>query len=89
MNHTIRLLEDDDYDLNDLGEPEYDFAEMRRRASAEGREYRGKFAGRLMRIALDVAAVFPNEDAVNQALRELIAARAAQTPPHENSSPKP
>ena len=32
MNHTIRLLEDDDYDLNDEGEPEYDFAELRRKA---------------------------------------------------------
>jgi hypothetical protein len=76
MNHTIHLLEDDDYDLNDLGEAEYDFAEMRKRAQAEGREYRGQLAGRLMRIARDVLEVFPDEKAVNQALRELIAARA-------------
>ena len=79
MSHTIHLLEDDDYDLNDLGEPEYDLAEMRRRAQAEGREYRGQFAGRLMRIARDVLEVFPNEESVNQALRELIASRS-QTP---------
>jgi hypothetical protein len=82
MSHTIHLLEDDDYDLNDLGEPEYDLAEMRRRAQAEGREYRGQFAGRLMRIACDVLEVFPDEASVNQALRELIASRS-QTQHHE------
>lgn len=82
MSHTIYLLEDDDYDLNDLGEPEYDLAEMRRRAQAEGREYRGQFAGRLMRIARDVLEVFPDEASVNQALRELIASRS-QTQHHE------
>jgi hypothetical protein len=76
MNHTIHLLEDDDCDLNDLGEPEYDMAEMRRLAEAKGREYRGQFAGRLMRIARDVLEVFPDEESVNQALRELIAARS-------------
>jgi len=75
MNRTIRLLDDDDYDLNDRGEPEYDFAELRKRAKAEGREYRGQAAGRVVRIASYVAAVFPDEESVNQALRELIAAR--------------
>lgn len=85
MNHTIRLLEDDDYDLNDEGEPEYDFAELRRRAKAEGREYRGQAARRLIRLAPDIAAFFPDEEAVNQALREIVASRMsaiaqAQTP---------
>lgn len=75
MKHTIRLLEDENYDLSDHGEPEYDFAELRRRAKAEGREYRGQAARRLVRLAPDVAAVFTDEEAVNQALRELIAAR--------------
>ena len=79
MNHTIRLLEDDDYDLNDRGEPEYDFAELARRAKTEGREYRGQAAGRLVRIAPDIAKVFPDDEAVNQALRELIASRAQAT----------
>ena len=81
MKHKIRLLEDEDYDLSDHGEPEYDFAELRRRAKAEGREYRGQAARRLVRLAPDVAAVFTNEEAVNQALREVIASRmqAAQT----------
>lgn len=82
MNHTIHLLEDDDYDLNDLGETEYDFAEMRQRAQAEGREYRGQFAGRLMRIARDVLEVFPDEASLNQALREVIATRS-QAQRHE------
>jgi hypothetical protein len=75
MNHTIHLLEDDDYDLNDDAEPEYDFAELRRRAKAEGREYSGQAAGRLARLAPDVAAFFPDDEAVNQALREIIASR--------------
>lgn len=75
MNHTIRLLEDDDYDLNDEGESEYDFAELRKRAKSEGREYRGQAARRLIRLAPDIAAFFPDEEAVNQALRELIAFR--------------
>ena len=76
MKATIRLLEDDNYDLSDEAAPEYDFADLRARAKAEGREYRGQAAGRLMRIARDVAEVFPDEASVNQALRELIAARA-------------
>ena len=77
MNHTIRLLEDDDYDLNDEGEPEYDFAELRRKAKAEGREYHGQAARRLVRLAPDIAAFFPDEEAVNQALREIVASRMA------------
>lgn len=72
MNHTIRLLEDDNYDLNDHGEPEYDFAELRRRAKLEGREYRGQASGRLAKLAPDVAAFFPNDEALNRALREII-----------------
>lgn len=77
MNHTIRLLEDDDYDLIDEGEPEYDFAELRRRAKAEGREYKGQAARRIIRLAPDIATFFPDEESVNQALREVIAARIA------------
>ncbi len=77
MKHTIRWLEDDDYDLNDQGEPEYDFAELRKRAKAEGREYKGQAARRLIRLAPDIAPFFPDEEAVNQALREVIASRMA------------
>lgn len=76
MKPTIRLLEDADYDLNDQGEPEYDFAELAQRAKAEGREYHRQAAGRLVRIAPDIARVFPDEEAVNRALREFIASRA-------------
>lgn len=88
MKHTIRLLEDENYDLSDHGEPEYDFAELRRRAKAEGREYRGQAARRLVRLAPDVAAVFTDEEAVNQALREVIASRmqAAQTEAQQSIS---
>ncbi len=86
MNHTIRLLEDDDYDLNDEGEPEYDFVELRRRAKAEGREYRGQAARRLIRLAPDIAAFFPDEEAVNQALREIVASRMSATAQAQTSN---
>lgn len=72
MKHTIRLLEGDDYDLNDEAEPEYDFATLRDEARAVGREYRGQAAGRLVRLAPDVADFFPTAEAVNEALRRLI-----------------
>jgi hypothetical protein len=85
MQHEVTILTDDDYDLDDDIAPEYDLAAMREAARKAGFETRRRF----VRLAPDVAAAFPNEEAVNQALRELIAARAAQTPPNENSSPKP
>ncbi|MGH9799514.1 MAG: hypothetical protein ACRD82_04055 [Blastocatellia bacterium] len=87
MNHTIRLLEDDDYDLNDDGEPEYDFAELRRRAIAEGREYRGQAARRIVRLAPDIAQFFPDEDAVNQALREIVVSRMSVNVQAQTSPP--
>ena len=71
MKTEIRLIEDDAYPENDIS-PEYDFAEMRRRAQAEGREYRGVFAGRGVRLAPDVADAFPTAEAVNEALRQLM-----------------
>lgn len=71
MNPEIRLIEDEDYPENDIA-PEYDFAELRRRAQAEGREYKGVFAGRGVRLAPDVAEAFPTAEAVNEALRNLM-----------------
>jgi hypothetical protein len=70
-------------ELNDWSRPEYkrsDFGEM----------VRGKYASRIRKstnvIVLDpqVARVFPNDEAVNNALRELIGASRAGT----KSSPK-
>ncbi len=64
---NIRLIENEDYPVDDIA-PEYDFAELHRRAKAEGREYRGMLAGKLVRLAPDVAEVFPTAEAVNEAM---------------------
>jgi hypothetical protein len=71
MKPIIRLIEDEDYPADDIA-PEYDFAALHERAQAEGREYRGILAGKLVRLAPDVAEVFPTTEAVNAALRKLI-----------------
>jgi len=71
MQHEVTILDDDDYDPDDELEPEYDVDALRKAATEAGFDTRA----RLMRIASDVVAVFPNEEAVNEALRELIAAR--------------
>jgi hypothetical protein len=72
MKHTIRLLEDDDYDLNDDIAPEYDFAELHRRAKEEGREYRGILRNRFVQLDPDVAEFFKTSEAVNEALRRVM-----------------
>ncbi len=51
MKPIIRLIEDEDYPVDDIA-PEYDFAELHQRAKAEGREYRGMFSGKLVRLTL-------------------------------------
>lgn len=71
MKPTIRLIDDEDYPADDIS-PEYDFAELQRRAQAEGREYRGLLSGKLVRLALDVAEAYPTAEAVNEALRKLM-----------------
>jgi hypothetical protein len=60
MKSTIRLIEDVDYPQDDIA-PEYDFAALHERAKAEGREYQGMLAGKLDRLALDVAEAFPTK----------------------------
>ena len=71
MKPTIRLVDDEDYPVDDIA-PEYDFAALHERAQAEGREYRGMLAGKLVRLAPDVAEAFPTAEAVNAALRKLM-----------------
>ena len=71
MKPTIRLIEDEAYPADDIA-PEYDFAELQRRAQAEGREYRGLLSGKLVRLAPDVAEAFPTAEVVNEALRKLM-----------------
>lgn len=72
MNREIRLLEDDDYDLDDDLPAEMDIDAIRAEAKRQGREYKGQFAGKGVRLAPDVAEVFGDSEAVNEALRTLI-----------------
>lgn len=82
MQHEIVILDDDDYDLTDELAPHYDVNALREAARAAGLNPQP----RLIRLAPDVAAVFPNEEAVNQALRELIAARATHKSETQSST---
>jgi hypothetical protein len=73
MPHTYEI-DDEDFDLEDDLRPEYEFAALREADRVRGIEYRRTF----VRLEPDVAAVFPDAEAVNTALRELIAARDVQ-----------
>ncbi|MEP7338706.1 MAG: hypothetical protein ABI977_13290 [Acidobacteriota bacterium] len=72
MSHTITILEGE-CDLTDTGAPEYDFAEMHRIGKAQGREYNGMLSRRAVRLDPDLAAVFVDSRAVNDALRGWLA----------------
>jgi hypothetical protein len=74
MPHTYQISDDDDFDPQDDLRPEYDLAALRAADRAQGRVYQRPF----VRLEPDVAAVFPDAEAVNTALRELIAARHSQ-----------
>jgi hypothetical protein len=82
MKHEVIYLTDDGYDLEDDIAPEYDLSAMRKVAKEAGFDTRA----RLVRIASDLAAIFPDEEAVNQALRELIAARTQAAQSESQSS---
>lgn len=71
MKHKVTLLEDDNYDLEDDIAPEYDFAAMRRDTERE-RRFRTQAAGRVVRLAPDVADAFSTAEAVNEALRRVM-----------------
>ena len=71
MPHNYQILDDDDFDPEDELRPEYDFAALREADRARGIEYRRSF----VRLEPDVAAAFPDAEAVNLALRELLAIR--------------
>ena len=55
--------------MSDELRPEYDLRQMRVRAVGSARTQVG---GQLVQLAPDVAQVFPNSEAVNEALRFLI-----------------
>jgi len=75
MPHTYQIIDDDDFDPQDDLRPEYDFAALREEDRARGVEYRRTF----VRLEPDVAAAFPDAEAVNLALRELLAIRHNQS----------
>lgn len=56
-------------ELGDDLSPEYDLKSLRVRKLGSGRK---SFSGSTVRLEPDVAAIFPNADAVNEALRFLI-----------------
>jgi hypothetical protein len=56
-------------ELEDDLRPEYDLKSLRVRKLGSGRK---SFGGSTVRLETDVAAIFPNADAVNEALRFLI-----------------
>ena len=60
-----------DLELEDDLRPEYDLKSLKVRKMGAGRK---NFAGATVRLDPDVAAMFPNADAVNEALRFLIRA---------------
>ncbi|GEM_PF-2289135 len=73
MPKEIRIPDETEpVNLDDDLEAEYDIAALLRRAQAEGREYRGKLSGRVVRLAPDVSEFFPSSEAVNEALRRVM-----------------
>jgi hypothetical protein len=65
MKKKIELLTDDEFDLNDELRPEYNLKELRATA-------RRKALGVTVQLEPDVAQYFPDNTAVNEALRTLI-----------------
>ena len=65
MKKNIELLTDDEYDLNDDLRPEYNLKELRAAAQR-------KRLSVTVQIEPDVAQYFPDNTAVNEALRTLI-----------------
>jgi hypothetical protein len=61
-------MKKDDNEMDDELRPEYDLKRLRVRKVGSGRAGFGEF----IQLAPDVAEVFPNADAVNEALRFLI-----------------
>ncbi len=76
MKHSVTLLEDDDCDLNDDIAPDYDLSKLPRAIEQE-RRFRAQARATLIRLAPDVAEVFPTSEAVNEALRQLIQEKKA------------
>lgn len=76
MKHSVTLLEADDYDLEDDIAPEYDLSKLPRAIEQE-QWFRAQARANLIRLAPDVAEVFPTSEAVNEALRQLMREKKA------------
>ncbi len=74
MPHTYQIIDDDDFDPQDDLRPEYDFAALRATDRAQDRAYRRQF----VRLDADLAVAFPDAEAVNAALRELLTVRGGK-----------
>lgn len=75
MPQTFQIIDDDDFDPQDKLRSEYDFAGLQASDHEQGRAYRRQF----VRLDPDVATVFPDAEAVNTALRNLIASQPGLT----------
>lgn len=64
-----RAIDKDELEMEDGLRSEYDLKSLRVRRLGSGRK---SFGGTTIRLEPDVAAMFPDTDAVNQALRFLI-----------------
>ena len=73
MKEEIRLLEDDDYDLNDELPAELDIEAIRAEAKRQGREYRGRFAGAGVRVEPEIIEFFKTPEVINDVLRRVMA----------------
>jgi len=67
-----KLLEDNNLEVDDDLPAELDFDAIRIEAKRQGREYKGYFARKNVRLEPDVAEVFDSSEAVNEALRKVI-----------------
>lgn len=72
MSKEIRILTDDDYDLDDDLPAEIDLDQLRAEARRQGREYKGKFAGKGVRVAPEIMEFFKTPEAINEVLREVM-----------------
>jgi hypothetical protein len=69
QNLRERCMKKDELELEDDLRPEYDLKSLKVRRMGAGRK---NFAGTTVKLEPDVAEMFPNADAVNEALRFLI-----------------
>lgn len=74
----------DETEMEDEQRLEYDLKSLRVRKLGSGRK---SFGGTTVRLKPDVAQMFPNADAVNEALRFLIKVMQENQPPEAKTQP--